>query len=204
MLRSGQPGKSRRRLRLGRLFVNFASAHAGQPAEIQRTHVAAQQFVTQWRQPAHPASPILFGKAIVVVTLVQPQSKQPMRLRLLNRKNGLGFEGPEGLGIERTFRHSQAQKASTPVSHIDVSIKVASHPIGGIALEIAPLVIIDEAGRRNAGTRRARAVPPSASGSVARQLRAVTVFDGAFFTIGDGPAAQVIVTVLPPRPVCRI
>ncbi len=35
-------------------------------------------------------------------------------------------------------------------------------------------------------------------------LRAVTVFDGAFFTIGDGPAAQVIVTVLPPRPVCRI
>jgi len=34
------------------------------------------QFVTQWHQPAHPASPIFFGKAVIVVTLVHPHSTQ--------------------------------------------------------------------------------------------------------------------------------
>jgi hypothetical protein len=108
LLGSGQSGKSWRRLGLNGLFVNFASAHAGQPAEIQRAHVATQQFVAQWRQPAHPALPIFFGKAFIVVTLMQLPSKQPMRPRLLNRKNSLGFEGTEGLGIEYIFRHTQA------------------------------------------------------------------------------------------------
>ena len=75
---------------------------------------------------------------------------QPVRFRLLYQQDGFGLEDLKSLGIERTFRHSQVQKASTPVGDIDVSTKVAPHPVNRIALEIALLVIIDEAGRSNA------------------------------------------------------
>ena len=55
--------------------------------------------------------------------------------------------------IEYCLRQSQKKAAGTPVSGVDVGVEIAFYPVKRIALEVAPMVFIDEAG---GGNRRAR------------------------------------------------
>ena len=59
--------------------------------------------------------------------------------------------GVEGGSIQRGQRQTQINSAATEIAGVEVGIKVALHPIKGMAFEIAPLVFIFEMPRADAG-----------------------------------------------------
>jgi hypothetical protein len=125
------------------VIVEFLVLRAAQPANVQASVIAAQQISSQLDERGHPSFAFFF---LFTAVILSAEIDDDELASLARAKAFAPAIRGEKLTGEQSPRQAKYEPPCAPIRHIYERVKAVLHQGIGVALEIAPVVSIHEAG----------------------------------------------------------